>query len=287
MRVDMSIMSWIRAVWIAVIGGLIAPAMVRADFVYPDFSSTAGLQINGNAAQVGNVLRLTPAAFNQSGSAFSTGLVSLGVGNSFSTYFQFQITGSGGIGDLDGAGADGLVFVVQTQANNVGSSGGGIGYGGISPSVGVEFDTFNNGELFGDNHVGINLNGSLSSVVSAPGGTPRFNDGGIWNAWVDYDGTTLEVRWGTTNVRPGASMLSLAVNLAAVLAQPNAFIGFTSGTGSGFGNHDILTWEFRDEFAPVDPNEPPGVPEPTSLAIVGMGLLSLAGARMRSRRQVA
>ena len=39
---------------------------------YVDFSSTSGLTINGNAAQVGNVLRVTPAIDGQAGSFFST-----------------------------------------------------------------------------------------------------------------------------------------------------------------------------------------------------------------------
>ena len=45
--------------------------------LYNDFSSTAGLQINGNAAQAGTALRVTPANYSQSGSFFSTNTVSL------------------------------------------------------------------------------------------------------------------------------------------------------------------------------------------------------------------
>src|SRR4030095_1052781 len=116
-----------------------------ADITYNDFSSTAGLQLNGAAAQVGNALRLVPSVLNSGGSAFTPSQVPLGGLNSFSTYFQFRITDPQGIVDEDGSGADGLVFVVQTQNNNVGGAGGGIGYAGITPSVGIEFDTYNNG----------------------------------------------------------------------------------------------------------------------------------------------
>jgi len=45
---------------------------------YPDFSSTAGLTFAGNAAQSGNQLMITPAAFSQSGAAYSTSPVTLG-----------------------------------------------------------------------------------------------------------------------------------------------------------------------------------------------------------------
>jgi len=118
-------------------------ATARATTIeFTDFSTVGGLTLNGSAAQAGNALRLTPAAFSQSGSAFSTSTIALSNLSSFSTRFQFQISGSGGIGDSDGVGADGLVFVVQTVSNNTGGSGGGIGYQGINPSVGIEFDTY-------------------------------------------------------------------------------------------------------------------------------------------------
>ncbi|MCC6361148.1 MAG: PEP-CTERM sorting domain-containing protein, partial [Phycisphaerales bacterium] len=134
---------------------------------YPDFSSVAGLTINGNAAQVGSVLRVTPANFSQAGSAFSTSTVSLASGSSFSTYFQFRFTSPGGACDGQGCGADGLVFVVQTVGNNVGGLGGGIGYQGIANSLGIEFDTWNNGAIDGgsSNHAGINLAGDVNSVA--------------------------------------------------------------------------------------------------------------------------
>ena len=62
---------------------------------YADFNGVAGLTLNGNAAQAGNDLRLTPATFSQSGSAFSTSTIALNNLSSFSTRFQFQITNSG------------------------------------------------------------------------------------------------------------------------------------------------------------------------------------------------
>jgi hypothetical protein len=103
------------------------------------------------------------------------------------------------IGDdgIDGPGADGLVFVVQTNSSTVGGLGGGIGYGGISPSQGVEFDMWNNDAIDqGDgNHVGIDVNGDIGSVLLKHE-PERFTDGRVWNAWVDYDGDRklLEVR---------------------------------------------------------------------------------------------
>jgi hypothetical protein len=54
---------------------------------------------------------------------FSTTTIALTSNASFSTVFSFEILGHGGPGD----GADGLTFTVQANANNVGSTGGGLG----------------------------------------------------------------------------------------------------------------------------------------------------------------
>jgi hypothetical protein len=241
---------------------------------YTDFSSVAGLTLNGNAAQVGNVLRVTPANFGQSGSAFSTSTVSLASNASFSTFFQFRFTNPGGACDGQGCGADGLVFVAQTVGNNVGGAGGGIGYAGISNSVGIEFDTWNNGggDNNSSNHIGADVNGSVNSIVLAEVTEADMNNGDIWSVWIDYNGGTnlLEARLNRTGVRPASAILSLTRNLANDLGTTNAFVGFTSGTGAAFANHDVLSWTLEDHFAPIDGGN--SVPEPGSLLLLGTGL---------------
>lgn len=251
---------------------------------YSDFSSTAGLQINGNAFQNGNKLTLTPATYSQGGSAFSTSKVSLAANASFSTVFKFDIQDRGGLA----GGADGLTFTMQTNSNTVGGSGGGIGYAGIPNSVAVEFDTYDNGEPGGSNHVGIDVNGSMNSVVSSGFLSPDFDNGAFWWAWVDYDGVIqkLDVRWSQTSTRPLAAMLSASgLDLPTILGSNQVYVGFTAGTGAGYGQHNIDSWNFADTFVEGGAPDPTVTPEPASfvLMLTGLGALGV-GVRRRQRR---
>ena len=216
-----------------------------AEIEYADFSDPTGLTINGDAvANVDNgidpnpVLRLTPDAGSQAGSAFSTATVSA---TGFATTFEFRIT------KTDGWGADGIVFVIQPVSSSSGSSGGGIGYEGITPSVGVEFDTFINTGDPSDSHVGIDLNGVVThpdpGYVSAL--PVQLDDGDKWTAWVDYNGQTVEVRTNTTGVRPAEPLLTRDVNVATLFGQDTAYIGFTSATGGFSAAHDVVSWSYR------------------------------------------
>jgi Bacterial lectin/Divergent InlB B-repeat domain/Abnormal spindle-like microcephaly-assoc'd, ASPM-SPD-2-Hydin len=88
----------------------------------------------------------------------------------FNVWFQIKITPARG-----STPADGIAFVIQNATGGgtdptetcsetgegptvVGGGGGCIGYGGIDNSVALEFDTYNNGSIFGDpdnNHIAL------------------------------------------------------------------------------------------------------------------------------------
>jgi len=251
---------------------------------YNNFSSTAGLQLNGSAAAAVDgsnrqVLRVTPSQQGQSGSVFSTSAVTLGADVSFSTKFAFNFNHP-----LNG-GADGLVFAVQTVSNTAGGAGGGIGYAGLNHSVGIEFDNWDNGggDGYSANHVGIDLNGNVNSVALNTNLPVILDSSSDLFAWIDYNGATdnLEVRLSDTDTRPSAVTLSYTVDLVSVLGTTNAYVGFTSGTGWAGANHDVLSWEFRDNYAPVDVVQITSVPEPMSAALLGIGFIGLAAARRR------
>lgn len=264
--------------------------------LFNDFSSLNGLQVNAQTKTIhscapsgdgstcaavtdfdGNkVLRLTNN-LSQSGSAFSTSTVALDSDASFSTSFRFRFT------DQQNSGADGIVFAVQTVSNTSGGSGGGIGYEGLARSVGIEFDNWDNGSIDGNsaNHVGIDLNGSVNSVVRIE--SPYIFDSGVLlTAWVDYNGVSdlLEVRLSNNNIRPDDPLLSHTVDLVATLGSTNAYVGFTSGTGAAGADHDILAWQFNSSFNPIE-QIGDGVPAPGALALLGLGLFGLGWKRRR------
>lgn len=54
----------------------------------------------------------------------------------------------------------------------------------------------------------------------------------------------------STGSRPATPTASFTVDLPTVLGTTNAFVGFTSGTGSGGNTHDILSWQLIGAFAP-------------------------------------
>jgi hypothetical protein len=242
-----------------------------ASFTYLDFASANGLQLNGDAAQVGNVLRIVPADFFKGGSAFATAQADISAGSSFSTHFSFRIHDNGGFGDADGPGADGFVFVLQTVSSTSGGAGGGIGYEGLMPSLGIEFDTYHNSTDPDGNHVGIDFNGDVNSLITLNEPTP-FNNGQIWHAWIDYNDTTglLEIYWGPTSAKPASALMNGVLNLSSLLGTNSAYVGFTSATGSGYANHDILSWEFTNTSAPSS-----AVPEPSAALLLSAGFATL------------
>jgi uncharacterized protein (TIGR03437 family) len=246
-----------------------APAS-GTQFTYNGFASTAGLTMVGNAATVstsdGTVLRLTPATGNQSGAAYNTTPVTLGNNATFSTQFQFRFSNQGGTEP-----ADGIVFVLGTSTKGLGGLGVGMGYQGVSGnSFGIEFDTYNNtgfglGNDDGNssNHVSIDTNGNLTNTgltnvygnqtcIFATGSNSNtaagcMSNGDLWTVNISYNGSNLTVT--LTDPAKGSSFTAInnyPINLASLLGQNTAYAGFTSGTGAGWENHDIVNWTFAN-----------------------------------------
>ncbi len=232
------------------------------------------MNLNGDASLVGSSIQLTPAQNSKNGSAFINSAYTLGAATTFSAAFELSISNN------NSGGADGIAFIVQNGpngANQQGSLGGGIGYQGISPSIAVEFDTWNNGGVDNgsDNHVGINQNGSLASIALANPGFTLQSATSIF-AWVDYDGTTLDVFVSNTATQPGAALLSANISLAGLGGQ--GYFGFTSATGGANSLHTVKSFD-------LTVTNPTAVPLPAAIPLMGtaFGLMGLIGLRRRTR----
>jgi hypothetical protein len=222
-----------------------------------------GLTFSGSAKPLigpngGSVLWLTPAQGGLAGGAFTTNSIVFDSRYRFRTFFQFEMTEPGGIG-----AADGMTFVLQTEsASALGPGAGDLGYLGIAPSVGVEFDTFyNSGIDVNNNTVSIVMGGEMSDldpqtpygVTNCQPSTGVFgcmSNGDLWSVWIDYDGTNLNVAMADNSTTRPANLISYPIDSPSLLGQKPAFVGFTAGTGGGWENHLILDWHFT--AAPTD-----------------------------------
>ena len=237
-------------------------ALAQQTISYSDFSSTTGLQLNGNAAMVNNgtanVLRLTPNTTFQVGSAWFVNSLSLAQG--FSTTFKFQLSGTNNA-------ADGIAFVVQNGPSGnlaIGGVGGGIGFQGLTHSLAIEFDTFCNtsdlcvGNAFSSaNEVGIlscgaGANSANHSASPAGCGIAHVNatssilaDGTVHTATITYTPPPCDCSNLTVKL-DGNQLLGASFDLATLGLDSNddAFVGFTAATGALFDNQDIVSWTF-------------------------------------------
>lgn len=226
----------------------------RDGFVFEDFRSPHSLRFRGSARPVDGRLRVTPAEFNRSGAVWYTAKQTVGSG--FATEFTFQFS------DVGNGGADGFAFVIQnSDVSELGTGGAYVGYGGIPASYAIEFDTWYNTDTLGDpdgNHASIHSSGvatntpSLANRRAVRAVTTDLQDGFPHRVRVEYAGSLLRVYLDNFDLPILADFVDLTQLLG--LNQGRAFVGFTSGTGSAFENHDILDWSFH--ALPNSPNYP-------------------------------
>ena len=230
--------------------------LLAASFEFHDFASPHDLNIVGDAHLQAAALRLTDARINIAGAAWYSEKEPVAQG--FDTTFQFKLTRQGGLGN----GADGFAFVVQNSDPSTvagrGSAGGwGFGDGhrnrnrpGIPRALAVFFDTFKNEEDHdpSDNYIVICNNGGPRQMRWPPRrlkftrGLPVFlKDGQTHTARILYKAPVISVFLDDLST----PVLISPVDLSLVTDEDGrAFVGFTASTGSGWENHDILSWSF-------------------------------------------
>lgn len=238
-----------------------------ADLSFPTFPNTTGLNMVGNAAVTGGLLRLTSNANAQVGASWAS--VQQNVGGGFRCTFTFRIT------QPTGGGADGFAFVIQNSGPAaIGGDGCALGYSGMASSLAVEFDTYqgNCGDGGGldpnNNHVSIHTRGTLpnsageSASIGINSTLPNFRDGNVHTVMIDYVPGEIIVYVDDMTT----PVIDTGVNLATTLALTNgrAWVGFTGSTGGATERHDILSWTLT-EGAPVVSARPriPVITEPS------------------------
>lgn len=177
---------------------------------------------------------------NQNGAIWSPNTIDLS--NPFD--FTFEVN----LGCTDNFGADGIVFVLQSNTNGLGNLGNGMGYsnpGTISPnSIGVEIDTWDSNPAvptdIPSDHVGMNSGGLNSHNVVAPIPIPNIEDclphqfqvtwdPVLQNFEVLIDGGSIFIYNGdmTTNFFGG---------------NPNVTFGWTGGTGGAMNVQTVCMY---------------------------------------------
>jgi gliding motility-associated-like protein len=195
--------------------------------------------LNGSAQQNScNCYTLTPATPTQSGSVWNSNKINL------STSFDFWFNVNLGCND---AGADGIVFILQPISTSIGSTGEGMGFGGVSPSIGIALDTYQNSNLTDPSfdHISIQKNGVVNHSGDLAGPVPISS---VSNNVEDCQWHKLRITWdpSTKWLRTyfdGVLRVESQVDLVGSIFNndPNVFWGFTGATGGAVNLQQFCT----------------------------------------------
>jgi uncharacterized repeat protein (TIGR02543 family) len=190
----------------------------------------------------------------------------------FSTYFVMNVY------KLDAGSGDGYVFIISANSNSLGQPGGGLGYGGINNSIGVEFDFYDNGGEFIASS-DIFLNGVMPRTAGTRfdnGFVTKWNDASVntlvrsYHTWIEYDYTNsifeLRVELSDSDnsdptvsrpTRPSAALIRKTSFNVPQISQ-SFFAGFSAGTGGAAQMNALKSWYFSNAYIPggIDVSQP-------------------------------
>jgi hypothetical protein len=201
--------------------------------------------LNGDAEAIGNdCYQLTSTAPNENGTVWYADQINLE--EPFDLQFLMNF------GNLDGTGADGICFVLQTVGTNaIGTQGGGMGYLNFGTSLGIEFDTWQNGEYNdpAEDHIAIHTNGNID-----------HNTAGNIAGPVQADALNINIENGEEHVvrivwNPLDQIIQVyfdcifrvsgSIDLINEIFGGNNLVywGFTAATGGSFNNQIVCLQE--------------------------------------------
>ena len=205
--------------------------------------------LNGSAIQEDcNCYTITNDKNDQSGSVWNINKIDLT--HSFDYHFNVFL------GCRDADGADGIAFVLQPLSTSIGTTGQGLGIEGVSPSVAVAIDTYQNTD-FGDpahDHLSIHLNGDLNhnSTNNIAGPVPALENS---DNIEDCKWHIIRITWnpvaGIIKVyMDGKERTHATINLVQNVfhGDPMVFWGFSGATG-GATNHQRFCTSLNPSFS--------------------------------------
>lgn len=206
--------------------------------------------VNGDAYQSGSAcFIITEKLAGQSSSIWSN--YKIDIASDFSIGFDLYA------GDGLGEGADGIAFVLQGDCTSAGGNGSSMGYGGITNSLGIEFDTYCN---FDDNsdpnadHIAIISNGdpdhALSTNLAGPYQTTGLED----DTWHDVIITWVAATQTITVSYDGLTILTYSGDIVTDLFGGNSqvFWGLTGGTGLYYNLQQVCITDYPQNSTQID-----------------------------------
>ncbi len=201
--------------------------------------------LNGDASFLGDdCYQLTPS-FN-----FANGTVWYGDQLNLNEPFDIQFRMN--LGFNDGNGADGICFVLHTLGTSaIGEDGGGMGYLGFNTSLGIEFDTYQNGQ-YGDpfeDHIAIQQNGDInhngSNNIAGPVQMSPFSanteDGDYHTVQITWNPQTQAIRVFFDCVFRAQGNVDLINEIFN--GQNLVYWGFTAATGGEVNDQIVCLQE--------------------------------------------
>ncbi len=162
---------------------------------------------------------------------------------------DFTILYQNNFGSQDANGADGMALVFKRNSNpEIGNSGGGLGYAGISPSLVIEFDTYQNTDL-GDptwDHIAIMRNGepnhnigasNLAGPIQASATSLNIEDGNAHEIKIEWLAATNTLRVYFDCVL--RLTLNQDVKSTIFSGDDTVFFGFVGSTGGLTNIHEV------------------------------------------------
>ena len=193
---------------------------------------------------------------------------------SFAASFVYTATFTQGVDNP----ADGITLAFQDLGTSyLGTIGGGLGYAmSGNRSAAIALNIFNGSpggapgtQFYTDGQTAAAFFGApylSTQLVALASGDPISVNLAYDSEAETLNETLVDAVAGTT-----FSHTYSGVNLSSTIGSSTAFVGFTGGTGTGNSTQTISDFQFTT------------TPEPSSLLLLGTGLLALAGMGLRKK----